>query len=148
MFIWSTIQLVVTIFILFFVKEKNDASVASEDKIKDEEEFQPRIGEIGFIFKDLLTNPNTIRWFSYMTLANCVSAISNSIFEVYLTNELGMPKENLSMMKVLFTPLNILLAFFSSYFAAKTPFYGVRLANIAEIFLYTYGIFVILGCFP
>lgn len=83
-----------------------------------------------------------------MTLAQCGSAIPNCIFEVYLTNDLGMPKENMSLMKVLFTPLNIVLAFFSSYLTARTPFYGLRLANMAEILLNAYGIFVIAGTFP
>lgn len=51
-------------------------------------------------------------------------------------------------MKLLFTPLNIMLAFFSSSLTAKVPFVAVRTSYIIEILLNAYGIFFIAGRFP
>jgi hypothetical protein len=96
----------------------------------------------------MITNKNTVTWFIYAALAQAACSIPNNIFEVYVTNDLGLAKESLSFMKLWFTPLNILLAFFSSSLTAKMPFVAVRTALISEILLNAYGVFVIAGRFP
>jgi hypothetical protein len=96
----------------------------------------------------MITNSNTLTWFSFAALAQAACSIPNNIYEVYVTNDLGLAKESLSFMKLWFTPLNILLAFFSSALTAKTPFVAVRIALILEILLNAYGVFVIAGRFP
>jgi len=65
-----------------------------------------------------------------------------------VTNDLGMPKESLSLIRLLFTPLNIVLAFFSSYLTAKAPFKAIRLAYAADMLVNAYGILVLAGTFP
>jgi hypothetical protein len=59
-----------------------------------------------------------------------------------------MPKENLSFMKLLFTPLNIALAFLSSFLVSNRPIRAILFAMMTEIALNAYGIFVIAGLWP
>lgn len=153
MFIWSTFQLCTTVYILLFVPETKRADegkkVSDSKKDKDvEEEVEPELRQTFAIFADMLTNKNTLTWFSYAALANCACAIPNNIFEVYITNDLGMAKETLSLLRLLFTPLNIALAFISSRLSAKEPFKAIRYSFLGEIFLNAYAIFVIAGTFP
>jgi len=96
----------------------------------------------------MLTNRNTLTWFFFAAVSGAASAIPNNIFEVYITNDLGMAKESLSLMRLLFTPLNIVLAFFSGFFTSKMPFRALRLAILFDILLNAYGMFYIIGTFP
>ena len=83
----------------------------------------------------MITNRNTLTWFTFAVLCNAASAIPNNVFEVYITNDLGLAKENLSLMRLFFTPLNIILAFFSSYLTSKMPFRALKYAYLLEMVL-------------
>jgi uncharacterized membrane protein len=105
-------------------KNKSKKNLKKSKKVEDTEtsdaekqiEIEPELRQTFSIFFDMLTNRNTLTWFFFAAISGAASAIPNNIFEVYITNDLGMAKENLSLMRLLFTPLNIVLAFFSGYF--------------------------------
>ena len=165
----------VTIYIVFFVaetdhstlkltskpepakpKKKSKSNRKKPQKVEDAEtsdsekqiEIEPELRQTFSIFFDMATNKNTLTWFCFAAISGAASAIPNNIFEVYITNDLGMAKENLSLMRLLFTPLNIMLAFFSGYLTSKMPFRALRLAILFDMLLNAYGIFCIIGTFP
>ena len=61
-------------------------------------------------------------WFIYNFTCKAASSINNNVLEVYLTNDLSFPKETLSLIKVVCTPLNIMFAVVSGYLASGKPF--------------------------
>ena len=67
---------------------------------------------------------------------------------MYLTNDLGFPKETLSLIQVICTPLNILFAVVSGYLASSKPFVIHSTAIFIEMALNTYGVLVLLRTFP
>ena len=68
--------------------------------------------------------------------------------QVYLTNDLGFPKETLSMVTLVCTPLNIIFAGLSGYFAAGKPFPIQSFNLLAGIIVSSYSVLVLLGTFP
>ncbi len=83
-----------------------------------------------------------------MFMAKSAGAITGNVGEVYLTNDLGYAKENLSLIKVFCTPFNILLAGFSAFFSKGDPFKYLFYIHIASVILCTYYVFVTLGMMP
>lgn len=144
MFGWSTVQLITTIYILVFVRE----DVNEEEKAPDEVEIEPHLSNIMPIFVEMVQNRNLLEFVAFTIISSAGSAIPRNIFEVYLTNDLGMPTESLNLMSVFFTPMNIVLAFTSSFFVAQMPFRALRLAYLVEIIVSVYAVFVIAGMFP
>ena len=152
MLIWSTVQLVTTIIILVFIREENfnhqEKETTAEKEKKKEIEIEPHLKSIIPIFIELIKNENTLLFVCFTIACSAASAIPRNILEVYLTNDLGMPKESLSLMQVFFTPMNILLAFLSGYLTAKAPFRALMIAYSVDILLSAYSIFVLVGTFP
>jgi hypothetical protein len=52
------------------------------------------------------------------------------------------------MMKMLFTPLNISLAFISSYFTAKSPFQALQWVMLVYIAVASYAVLYLAQTFP
>ena len=67
------------------------------------------------IFWDVAKNKNLQIWFVFNFCCKAANAINGNVTEVYLTNDLGFPKETLSLIKVVSQPLNILFAVVSGY---------------------------------
>jgi len=70
MFIWSTFQLVTTVYILLFIREETSHKPrqVKEKEQKENEEVEPNLKQTVAIFKDMLTNHNTLIWFSFAAL--------------------------------------------------------------------------------
>ena len=68
--------------------------------------------------------------------------------EVYLTNDLDFPKETLSMIKVVCTPLNIMFAVVSGYMATGKPFNLQSWNLFVGMLVNFYSVMVLLGTFP
>ena len=82
-------------------------------------EVEPSMRHTLAIFWDVLSNRTLQTWFLFMFCCKAAHSISGSVTSVYLTNDLSFPKETLSMIKVVSTPLNILLAAMSGYLATN-----------------------------
>ena len=65
-----------------------------------------------------------------------------------MTNDLGFPKENLSIIKVVCTPLNIVFAFLSGYLTSSQPFLYQSYCMLAYVLIATYSILYLLATFP
>ena len=87
-------------------------------------------------------------WFLFNVICKAACSINNNIAEVYLTNDLGFPKENLSIIKVICTPLNIMFALVSGYLSSSQPFVYQSYNLIALVCISTYSILVLLATFP
>ena len=87
-------------------------------------------------------------WFLFNVVANATQVYDWSMSEVYLTNDLKFPKENLGIVKVLCTPFNIALAVFSGYVTSKDPFRYLLYIQISLIVISSYQVLVVLYTFP
>ena len=67
---------------------------------------------------------------------------------IYLTNDLGYSKENLSLVKVICTPVNIFFAGLSGYVSNKDPFTYMYYLMVATTLVSTYAVIVLLGTMP
>lgn len=78
--------------------------------------------------------------------------MANSVYDktgrVYLTNDLGYDATNLSTIKILCMPLNILLCTFLSDFIKKYPFQNLFNLSCIYVFMTSYYIFGLLGTMP
>lgn len=122
--------------------------MSSSDTEDCEVKIMPGLRNTFDIFKEMVTNKNTLIWFSFITVCRAADCIPNKMFELYLTTELGYPIENFSMMNILFSPLNIVLAFLSRYFITKNPFRTMAYATLLQMGVSAYAIFYIIGTFP
>ena len=96
----------------------------------------------------MINNRNLQIWFVYNVFCKGAASINNNVSEVYLTNDLGFPKENFSIIKVVCTPINIMFAFLSGYLSSSKPFEYQSYNLLALVLLSTYSILVLLGTFP
>jgi len=71
-------------------------------------------------------------------------AINNNAGEVYLTNDLGFPKEDISIVKVVITPFSILIAIISGYLTGSEPFRFLSYAAIAGLLIANYNVLYLL----
>ena len=92
------------------------------DNSDDEEEEEPDLKQTFSIFWDVANNRNLQIYFVFNVFCKAAGSINNNVTEVYLTNDLGFPKENLSIIKVVCTPLNIMFAFLSGWLSSSQPF--------------------------
>ena len=76
-----------------FLETQEDAS----DSEKEEEESEPDLKQTLSIFWDVLHNRNLQIWFIYNFSCKAANSINANVASVYLTNDLGFPKETLSM---------------------------------------------------
>ena len=65
-----------------------------------------------------------------------------------MTNDLEFPKETLSMIKIVCTPLNIMFAVLSGYMATGKPFALQSWNLIIGMLVNFYSVMVLLGTFP
>ena len=148
--IWGTILLLITIYIAAFVPETDtellkllDEEKAKKKKIKEskvageksvtksgEEEKSEEVEEIEAdfsmtlgIFWDVLKNKNIQTMILFTFLTKTCFAIYFNVGTVYLTNDLGFPKENLAMIQFVTIPTNMMFSVVSGYLSKKRPFY-------------------------
>ena len=95
---------------------EGNTEVSDDDNGVDEE---PDLWHTLAIFRDVSKNKNLQIWFLFNLFCKAACSINNNVAEVYLTNDLGFPKENLSIIKVVCTPLNIMFAFVSGYLSSS-----------------------------
>lgn len=119
LFYYSIVQFVVTIYVAFFVLE---TKIVIQHDDSGQANPEVTISQTFAIFKDLLMNKNLQLWFVFHVLARASICIDSNVSEVYLTNDLGFAKENLSIIKVVCTPFNIVAAMISGYLSASDPF--------------------------
>ena len=112
------------------------------------EETEPDLKQTLAIFWDVMNNRTLQIWFIFNFTCKASNSIYNNIASVYLTNDLGFPKETLSLIQVVCTPLNILFAVISGYLASSKPFVIHSTAVFIEMALNTYGVLVLLQTFP
>lgn len=97
---------------------------------------------------DVLQNRALQTWFIFSFFCSACHSISGNVTSMYLTNDLSFPKETLSMIRVVSTPLNILLAGLSGYMATGDPFPLVAKAKLLHMLCSSYCILVLLWTFP
>jgi hypothetical protein len=66
---------------------------------------------------------------------------------MYLTDELKFAVESISMIKLISAPINILLAFLSSYLSSTEPFKYQFYISLTTVLMSTYNVLVMLGTF-
>lgn len=81
-------------------------------------------------------------------MAKASTSVYSQIGTIYLTNDLGYSKENLSLVKVICTPFNIFFAGISGYVSNKDPFTYMYYLMLAMTLLSTYAVIVLLGTMP
>ena len=119
-----------------------------EELSEQEDESEPDLKQTLSIFWDVIKNRNLQIWFVYNFTCKAASSINNNVSSVYLTNDLGFPKETLSLIQVICTPLNIMFAVVSGYLASGKPFRLQSWNLIAGMAVNTYGVLVLLRTFP
>ena len=75
-------------------------------------------------------------------------AINANVSQVYLTNDLGFPKETLSLVQLVCTPLNIVFAGLSGYLTSGKPFPLQSYNLLIGMLVSSYSVLVLLGTFP
>ena len=75
-------------------------------------------------------------------------SIFQHVGEVYLANDLGYEKSNLSSIKVLITPLNIILTAQVGYLARENPFGNMFKLAVLYILVSAWAVLGLLGTFP
>jgi hypothetical protein len=131
-------------------KETSPTSPGSPDLVDsdDEEEPIPDISQTFAILKDVISNKNIQYFFFFMIICRAPVKLEANLAQIYLTNDLGFPKEDLSIIQVLCTPINILAAFAMSYIGGNRPFYYTFWCILAEVIVSSYLILVLLYTFP
>ena len=81
-------------------------------------------------------------------IALAAVSLDDNVSQVYLTNDMGFPKENLTIIKVVCTPLNIAVAFLTGGMAGKNPFKFHFTMLLVMSLLASYSVLVMLGTFP
>jgi len=92
-----------TLYILFFITEKDVDQVSKEHGEVNEPEFN--ISETLSILFDILKNPNVQTLFMCRILVKLSSSIVDNVSGVYLTNDLGFAKETFSLIHTISFPL-------------------------------------------
>ena len=65
-----------------------------------------------------------------------------------MTNDLGYSKENLTFVKTICTPLNIMLSVVSGYLSNKDPFKYIFIVLVLRCVAQAYAVFGLLGTMP
>lgn len=100
------------------------------------------------IVKDVLKNKNIRAFFGFMVVTNAIKSIFGQVGKIYLTNDLGYSKENLSFVDVVCTPLNIVFAVYSGYLSNQSPFRYLYFVIILNCAFSVYAVFGLLGTMP
>lgn len=115
---------------------------------KDEDDHEFSVIESISIFKDLVQNKYLWTWLVTRMVVFSSLSINNNISEVYLTNDLGFPRETISIIKVVLTPMSILISFLCSYFQTDKPFSRMYKIYFLQIAVASFGILYQLNTFP
>ena len=139
----------------YLTTEEGDNDPATKlDTLEDDsgseevEETEPDLRQTLAIFWDVINNRTLQVWFTFVFICKASNSIFNNVASVYLTNDLGFPKETLSLIQIVCTPLNILLGGVAGYLASNKPFVIHSWAIFIEMALNTYGVLVLLATFP
>ena len=60
--------------------------------------------------------------FLFNFVCQAANSINSNVAEVYLTNDLSFPKENISMINVVSTPFSIMVSAGAGYLSSDNPF--------------------------
>jgi len=141
--------MVITLYILMFVPEKNKAQV--EDSAvggDEEEEVEILPSQVPSILKDIAYNKHTITFVMFLIATCACNSIDSNVSQVYMTNDLKFSRESLSLVKVVSAPANIVCAILSSYLSSAKPFKFFYYTTCWCMFMSCYSIFVLLRTFP
>jgi hypothetical protein len=139
----------VTAYVAFFVTETNESNSSGNDGEDDEiKEADLTIGMTLAIFKDVLRNKQVQTLMAFLLVTRTSYSIFQHVGEVYLTNDLGYDKANLSSIKVLITPLNIFLTAQVGYLARANPFGNMFVLAVIYILVSSWAVLGMLGTFP
>ena len=100
------------------------------------------------IFKDVLKNKQVQILIAFLVVSRLAYSIFQHVGEVYLANDLGYEKSNLSSIKVLITPLNIILTAQVGYLARENPFGNMFKLAVLYILVSAWAVLGLLGTFP
>ena len=84
----------------------------------------------------------------FFVIAKASTSIYGQIGTIYLTNDLGYSKENLSLVKIICTPVNIFLAVISGYLGNNNAFAYTYYLLIALCIVSSYAVLVLIGTMP
>ena len=91
-FYWASVQLAITLYILFLVPEKLQYEQSEDDASDDEQEEEEVTilpSQIFGITWDILKNKNFLAFMIFLVLTYAAMAIENSIATVYMTNDVS-----------------------------------------------------------
>jgi len=74
------------------------------------------------IFWDIIKNRNIQFYIFVIVMSKAALSIEANVGQVYMTNELGFSRENLSMIQVISAPCEIIFTVLSSYLSSSRPF--------------------------
>lgn len=114
--------LLVTLYVAVCVPERDPELERLFPTVKPDPEDEVTVGMTFNILKNVAVNKNVQVFFGFLILAKASSSVFAQVGTIYLTNDLGYSKENLSLVKVICTPVNIFFAGVSGYLSNQRPF--------------------------
>lgn len=149
--LWNIYQFAITMFVALFVPETDPVleSELAKLNLPKEEEHGMSLKQSVSIFIDLLSNKQVMLiWTGMRFLATVGISIQLNITQVYLTNDLGFPKETLSMIKVIAFPVSVLATVLLGYFPANNLFKRIHFFMFLYLGVSTYSVLGMMYFFP
>ena len=112
------------------------------------EEEEVTVGMTLDIFKDVLYNQNVRKLLLFVAMSRMSYSIFQQVGEVYLTNDLGYDKARLSSIKVICTPINILLTMQFGFVTKDKAFLNLWKLAICYTVACSYAILVLFNNLP
>ena len=146
--------LAVTLYVVFFITEKPAQNTTDEVQNSEQEpnngepEPEVTIGMTVGIFKDILMNKNTRIFYFFVFVYRFALSVQAYIGKVYLTDDLGYDKTVLSQMRVICTPISIMLCSRFGYLAKQEPFENMFRMAVLYVIMCSYYVLVLLYTMP
>jgi hypothetical protein len=146
--------LAVTLYVVFFITEKPAQNTTDEVQNSEQEpnngepEPEVTIGMTVGIFKDILMNKNTRIFYFFVFVYRFALSVQAYIGKVYLTDDLGYDKIVLSQMRVICTPISIMLCSRFGYLAKQEPFENMFRMAVLYVIMCSYYVLVLLYTMP
>jgi hypothetical protein len=80
---------------------------------EEEEDFS--FSQTFTLFKDIVKNKNLQLWFAFILACKSAAAINGNLTQVYLTNDLSYPKEDLAFIRLCCMPGSLIVAVLAGY---------------------------------
>lgn len=97
---------------------------------------------------DIIKNKNLQLWFLFTLACKSAAAINGNLTQVYLTNDLAYPKEDLAMIKVCCMPVNLFVAVLAGHVTKNSAFTYELWALLSLVGICSYTVLFTLKTFP